>query len=98
MTPGFGFEMSFNIILEKATVVFDCTRKPAFKLCPAQGDAFIPQVEPGDGWSREIAHFIKTVNGQKVPEITTPAQSLDSVRLILAEKQSAETGKEIAIK
>jgi predicted dehydrogenase len=98
MTPSFGFEMSFNIIFEKATIVYDCTRKPAFKLCPAKGDAFTPEVEPGDGWSREIAHFVKTVSGQKVPEITTPAQSLDSVKLILAEKQSAETGKEIAIK
>ena len=97
MTPSFGFEMSFNIILEKATITFNSTRKPAFKLCPADGDAFTPEVESGDGWSREIAHFVKAVRGQKVPEITTPAQSLSSVKLILAEKQSAQSGKEVAI-
>jgi len=98
MTPSFGFEMSFNIILDKATIVFDCTRKPSFKLCPAEGDAFTPKVEPGDGWSREIAHFVKAVSGKKVPEITTPVQSLNSIKIILAEKQSAQSGKEIAIK
>ncbi len=98
MSPAFGFEMSFNIILEKATIVYDCTRTPAFKLCPEQGDAFTPDVEPGDGYSREIAHFVNTLQGNKVPEIITPAQSLDSVRLILAERKSALTRKEVAIK
>jgi predicted dehydrogenase len=97
MTPSFGFEMSFNIILDKATIVFDCTRKPAFKLCPAEGDAFTPEVEQGDGYSQEIAHFIKAVSGKKVPEITTPVQSLNSIKLILAEKQSAQNGKEVTI-
>jgi len=97
MTSGFGFEMSFNIVLEKATIVFDCTRQPAFKLCPAQGEVVTPEVETGDGYSLEIAHFVKAVSGKKVPQILTPAQSLDSVKLILAEKQSAQTGKEISL-
>jgi predicted dehydrogenase len=97
MTPSFGFEMSFDIILEKATIVFDCTREPVFKLCPVEGDAFTPDVEKGDGYSLEIAHFVKAVSGQKVPEVITPAQSLNSIKLILAEKQSAQSGKEVAI-
>ena len=97
MTPSFGFEMSFNIILEKGTIVFDCTREPAFKVCPVSDEAFTPEVEQGDGYSLEIAHFVKAVSGQKVPEITTPAQSLNSIKLILAEKRSAQTGKEVAI-
>ncbi|GAF85267.1 unnamed protein product, partial [marine sediment metagenome] len=97
MTPSFGFEMSFNIILEKGTIVFDCTREPAFKVCPPQGDAFTPEVEQGDGYLLEIAHFVKAVSGQKVPEIITPVQSLDSVKLTSAEKQSAQSGKEVAI-
>ena len=97
MTPGFGFEMSFNFVLEKATIVFDCTRQPAFKLCPAEGEPFTPEVEAGDGYSRQIAHFIKAASGQPVPEIITPQQSLDSIKLVLAEKQSAQSGREVAI-
>lgn len=97
MMPGFEFEMSFNIILEKATIVFDCTRKPAFKVYPAEGEPFTPDVGAGDGYSRQIAHFVKRLSGQKVPEIITPAQSLDSIKLVLAEEKSAQTGKEVTI-
>ena len=37
MAPAFGFEMSFIIVLERATIVYDCTRTPAFRVCPADG-------------------------------------------------------------
>ncbi len=98
MTPGFGFEMSFNIVLEKATIVFDNTRKPAFRICPIDKDPFTPEVASGDGWSLEIAHFIKAVSGEKVPQIITPADSLNSLKLVLAEQQSALSGKEVTLK
>lgn len=98
MMPGFGFEMSFNIVLESATIVFDSTREPAFKLFTTKSEEpIIPETEEGDGYSLEIAHFLKSVSGEKVPEIITPAQSLNSVKLILAEKHSAEAGKKVAI-
>jgi len=97
MMPSFGFEMSFNIVLEKATLVYDLTREPAFKVCPAEGDAFTPEVEEGDGWFLEIAHFAKAVSGAKVEEITTLAQSMNSVKIVEAEKQSASRGKRISV-
>lgn len=98
VTPSFGFEMSFNIILEKATIVYDCTRQPQFKVCLPEGEPITGEVEAGDGYSREITHFAKKVMGQDVPQIITPSQSLDSIKLILAERQSAQSGKEITIK
>jgi predicted dehydrogenase len=98
MAPSFGFEMSFNIVLEKATIVFDNTRKPTFKVCPIDKDAFTPEVESGDGWSLQIVHFVKAVSGRKVPQITTPTDSLNSLKLVLAEQQSAQIGKVVAIK
>ena len=97
MTPGFGFEMSFNIVLEKATISYDCSRDPAFKVAPAEGEAFTPEIASGDGYSNEIAHFIKAVGGEKVPEIITPAQSVDSLRLVLAEKQSVASGQAVEL-
>lgn len=97
MTGGFGFEMSFNIVLEKATISYDCTRQPAFKVAPAGGEAFTPEIAPGDGYSNEIEHFVKAVRGERVPEIITPAQSVDSLRLVLAERESAATGRCVTI-
>ena len=97
MAPGFGFEMSFNIILDKATIVFDITREPVFKVCPIEGEAFTPEVEQGDGYSVEIAHFLKAVAGETVPQITTLEQSRESVKIIEAEKQSAQSGNKVLL-
>jgi len=97
MTPTFGFEMSFNIVMEKATLVYDLTRDPAFRVCPAEGEAFTPQVAEGDGWFLQIAHFAKAVKGKKVKTITTLEESMNSVKIVEAEKKSASKGKKVSI-
>jgi predicted dehydrogenase len=97
MMPKFGFEMSFNIALEKATIVYNCTQSPAFKICPLKGEVITPKVEAGDGYSLEITHFIKAVSGKTVPKILTPAQSCDSVKLIEAEKKSVRSSRKAVI-
>lgn len=90
MTGSFGFEMSFNIVLEKATICYDCSRTPAFRVCPAEGDAFTPDVTEGDGYSLEIEHFAGLIQGQKLEEVITLQQSRDSIRLIRAEIESIQ--------
>jgi len=98
MAPGFGFEMSFNIMLENATLSYDCTKQPAFKLAQAKGKVLFPTVVQGDGYSCELEHFIKAVSGKSVPRIITPQDSLNSVKLVLAEKKSADTGQKVLIR
>ena len=97
MMPSYGFNMSFTIVLEKATLVYDMANELPFKLHPAEGDTIIPELETDTGYVLEIAHFVKLINGEKVPEILTPQQSLDTIRLIMVEKESIEQGKEITI-
>ena len=97
MMPAFEFEMSFNIVMEKATILYDLTRKPAFKICPAQGDAFTPEVEEGDGWFLQIDHFAKAISGEKVEAVTTLEQSRDSVKIVEAEKESARKMEKVSI-
>jgi len=97
MMPAFGFEMSFNIVMEKATVVYDLTREPAFKVCPADGEAITPDVEKDDGWFLQIAHFAKAVRGEKVKPITTLEESRDSVKIVAAEKESASKRQKVQI-
>ena len=41
----------------------------------------------------EHKHIVKAVAGENVPEVITPTQSVDSLRLVLAEKQSATSGQ-----
>jgi predicted dehydrogenase len=97
MAPGFGFQMSFHIVLEGATIVFDSTRAPDFKVCLANGEVFTPEVAPGDGYSQEISHFASILLGRPAPEVITPEQSAASVRLILAERESASSGAQVRL-
>jgi len=97
MTPAFGFEMSFNIALEKATIVYDLTREPMFRLCPAGADAFTPEVEKSDGWFLQTDHFAKAVSGEKVKKVTSLAESMNSVKIVEAEKESAGKGQQVSI-
>jgi predicted dehydrogenase len=97
MMPAFGFEMSFNIVLEKATLVYDLTRDPMFRLCPTEGEAIQPEVAGGDGWLRQIEHFAKAASGEKVESIITLEESMNSVKIVEAEKESANTGQKVSI-
>ncbi|OQA02705.1 MAG: hypothetical protein BWY69_00915 [Planctomycetes bacterium ADurb.Bin401] len=85
-------------MLEKATISFDCTRNPVFKIAADKGKIIIPKVAPGDGYSIELAHFIKAVNGKSVPDIINPQDSLNSVKIILAEKKSCDTLRKVSLK
>lgn len=98
MTVTFGFEMSFNLVLEKATIVYDLTRKPMLRICPAEGVEYSPEVSDGDGYQHEIEHFVKTVRGEPVPEIITLEQSRNSVRIVEAERKSINSKERILIK
>ena len=97
MMPAFGFEMSFNIVLEKATLIYDLTRDPAFRLCPAEGEAITPEVVAGDGWLLQIEHFAKAAAGEEVEPITTLEDSMNSVKIVEAEKESVSTGQKVSI-
>jgi predicted dehydrogenase len=97
MMPSFGFEMSFNITIEKATIVYDITRQPMFKVCPADEQTYTPKVEKGDGWFLEIAHFVKAISGQKVKPVTTLEQSMNSVKIVEAEKKSIIREQKVSI-
>jgi predicted dehydrogenase len=97
MAPSFGFEMSFVVVLERATILFDCTRTPAFRVCPPEGAPFTPEVPAGDGYSREVEHFARSIAGETVEPVITPAQARETIRLVLAEKQSAREGRRVAL-
>lgn len=97
MTPSFGFEMSFNIVMEKATIVYDCSREKAFRVCPGEGDEFTPEVAKCDGYMLEIEHFAGLVNGEKLPEVITLADSMNSIKLVEKEIESIQKNNEVLI-
>ncbi len=97
MAPGFGFEMSFKIMLEKATLLYSSNQMPTFRICPKEGEIIVPVISEGDGYLFEIQHFIDLISGKPVQSIITPDQSGDSVKIIEAEKESIRTKNKVSL-
>ena len=97
MAPAFVFEMSFVVVLERATILFNSSSTPSFRVLPAEGPPPPLDIPPGDGYSREIEHFARAVAGETVEPIITPEQARDTIRLVLAEKQSAREGRSVSL-
>ena len=97
MMPTFGFEMRFHIAMQRATLRYDLQRDPKLLLCPADGEPVAPECEAGDGYVRQIAHFASRIRGETPPPVTTLEDSWNSLRIVLAECESARTGREIAL-
>ncbi|MCF7956845.1 MAG: Gfo/Idh/MocA family oxidoreductase [Phycisphaerae bacterium] len=97
MAPSYGFKMSFNIVLEEATIVYDCTSDPVFKICPVKGDPLMPEVASGDGYSCQVAHFAGLIGGKKLPEVISMNDSMDAIKISLAEIESIKKNQPVTI-
>ena len=97
VSPSAGFEASYTLLFEKATVILDGKREKPFAVFPFEGDAFVPKILPENGYYYEIEWFKDLLLGKEVPLITSPEESMDSVRLIEAELRSAKQGEVIEI-
>lgn len=97
MSDSFGFEMGFKIVLEKATITYDCNMEPAFEVCPQGGEKFTPEIAGGDGYLQEIKHFTSVIAGEDVPAVITPEQSRESIKIVNAELESIKTGEKTEV-
>ncbi len=98
MAPEFGFEMSFKIMLEDATLLYSSAQEPTFKIYPKEGEMIIPEIKDGDGYTFEIQHFVDFISGESVKPVISPEQSADSVKIIEAEKESIRLRTKIKLK
>jgi len=94
--PGFPFEMSFTIAMERATLA--CTPDLVLRLHPAQGRSRTIRVPKGDGWTRELKHFVDCIARNEESDVVTPESALESVRLVEAEIRSAKTRRTVRIR
>lgn len=97
MAPALAFEMSFVVVLEKATILYNSGATPAFRVLTADGEPASFELPPGDGYSREVEHFARAVAGESVEPVITPHDARETIRLVLAEKQSAREGRPVTL-
>lgn len=94
------FEMSFQIVCEKATIKFGADG--SFKVLwvdgkvetPDTGDAALPT-----GWHRELKYFTDCVRDNVTPDRwQTPDSVIASLAVVMSEIESATTGKKVEVK
>ena len=103
----YGFCMAFEAVFENASVVFNsATGQPLTLTINDQPSEELPVVQPGPkesttgegnisslgGYFNELEYFTNCVKANKAPEVATVAQATDSIRVLLAELESAQSG------
>jgi len=92
------FEMSFQLICDKATVRLEATGALKIywtdgRIDTIPGDAALPT-----GWHQELAYFDKCVAEGVVPDkYQTPAAVFDSYKILLAEMKSVENNRPVRV-
>jgi len=96
--PGtFPFEMAFSVLGEEGCLDFSTSHNPMLTFYPASGDPTHPQVSDETGYQREFAYFMDCLETGKHPDRVAPESAMESVRVVMAERHSAETGERIAL-
>jgi predicted dehydrogenase len=98
MPPGFGFNMGFTAVFEKAAIVYDLKGGQPLTVYRRDGQPEVPTLGTGDGYFNEIKYFLDCIEQNQKPKTTTPQQSREAVAIALAEVKSALTGKRVAIR
>jgi predicted dehydrogenase len=103
----YGFCMAFEAIFENACVAYNsASGAPLTLTLNDQKSTEMTVVQPGPkqsttgegnisslgGYYNELEYFTNCLNANKAPEIATVAQATDSIRVLLAEIKSAQTG------
>jgi len=97
-SKGATFEMSFNIVCEKATLKLDAS---GYNIFLKNGKKLTPKVDAKagpTGWHMELAYFVDCVRKGIRPD---RYQTIDSVaktmKLVFAEEKSVKTGRKVRV-
>lgn len=93
MGMGFGFEMSFTVIFEHATVDFHSGRgADGLKVFHTEQEPETIDPGPGDGYLGELSYFIDCIRNQRPPAIVTARDGASAVEICEAEGRSIREG------
>jgi predicted dehydrogenase len=88
-----GFNMSFTLYCERATVDFDLSRgSAALRLHEAGKKMRTMKLKKTDGYIEEIRYFVDCIARGKRPTIVTPQDGATALEICAAEAKSMRTG------
>lgn len=87
-----GFESSFRVTLERATIVCDARRKDPFLVYPAKGRPFAPKIGKMNGYEGEQRYFLDLVAGRVKEPVLTAKEARDAIACIEKAKRTVARG------
>jgi len=93
-----GFDATAKVFLEKATIYLGGKGESPLCVYPEGGKPFSPKLATASGYEAEIAYFLKLVQGKAPnPQTLTAEDARNALKLVLAERKSAETGRPVVV-
>jgi predicted dehydrogenase len=97
MAPGFGFDMTYTINFERATVDFAPVRGAEALRVIQGGQAVKMEAGEGDGYIGELRYFADCVARGVQPSVVTLADGVSALEICAAEEQSIRTGQVVGL-
>lgn len=98
MTKGFGFNMSYTAVFERATVDYDLARgNDALKLFEPDRDPRVLRLEGPDGYTGELRHLLDCIRNGRKPSVVTAADGVGAIEICEAEERSIQTAQPIEL-
>jgi predicted dehydrogenase len=104
-SANWGFRMAYHAVFDGGTLDFDSTASPTLMRCTTTGKpepvippaVNIPHPEVCGAYAAELDHFVSCLQRSQPPQMATGAQAAESLRLVLAEIESAASGRTVTL-
>lgn len=98
MTPGFGFNMSYTVNFENATVDYDLARgADALRVYEVGQRSVTVKPEGPDGYVGELTHMLQAIESGKPPSVVTAEDAYTAVAICEAEEQSVKSKQPVEL-
>jgi predicted dehydrogenase len=90
---GFGFNMSYTVNFENATVDYDLSRgNEPLRICESGKEPVVCKIDGPDGYVGELRHFVESITSGQQPSVVTAQSAIDSIDICEAEELSINNG------
>ncbi len=98
MTPGFGFNMAYTVIFEKATVVYDLSRgDESLVLYPGDDGREVIRCQGKDGYAGQLEYFLECIRKDVPPSKVSIEDGLAVSETCFAEEQSIKSDQVVNV-
>jgi len=98
MTEGFGFNMSYTVVFDSATVDYDIARgAEALKLFEKGREQQILKLGAQDGYVGELVHMLECIRSGNPPRMVTARDSVSAIEICEAEERSVKSGQIVSV-